>query len=379
MNLAAIFPITLFIYLFIKNIKNPLLAFLYLAILTILFHAIAHLSINNQGFLYVAVALFVHATPLYLLAGPSYFMFIRYSLHNHKIKWTDGLHLIPFFIQLVAITPYLMTPLDEKLIIVQSIINEPSLQKTMSFNLFFSTEFGYFFRSAHFLTYLIFGLNTIRKEERKPRITEKKRFEALKRISWVLIFLILVYSFHIILVAYSDNYRDWLINLAILTDFILFTVLFAELARHPELLYNSKKLRRGYLKESPFISAGKSQEQLPKEIYQAIDAKIHALAHDKKFFSNPQSNFDSFARAIGQSKYHIRSYLKMKNTSFMAMKNKSRIQMAQELLKSQRHYKIEYIAQKSGFDSLSNFFKIFKKSNNCTPDEYRKMMLASRD
>ncbi len=63
----------------------------------------------------------------------------------------------------------------------------------------------------------------------------------------------------------------------------------------------------------------------------------------------------------------------------MAMKNQSRIQMAQELLKSQRHYKIEYIAQKSGFDSLSNFFKIFKKSNNCTPDEYRKMMLASRD
>lgn len=379
MNLAAIFPITLFIYLFVRNIKKPLLAFFYLSLLIIILHAIAHLSINNHGFLYVAVALFVHATPLYLLAGPSYFMFIRYSLHNHKIKWTDGLHLIPFFIQLVAITPYLLTPLDEKLIIVQNIINEPTLQKTMSFNLFFSTEFGYFLRSVHFLTYLIFSLNLIRKEEGKTNIAERKRFESLKRISWVLIFLILVYSIHIILVAYGDNYRDWLINLAILTDFILFTVLFAELARHPELLYNSKKLRRGYLKESPFISAEKHQEQLPKEIYQAIDAKIHTLTRDKKFFSNPQSNFDSFARAIGQSKYHIRSYLKMKKTSFMTLKNQSRIEMAKELLKSQRHYKIEYIAQKSGFDSLSNFFKIFKKSITCTPDEYRKMMHASRD
>ena len=378
MNLAAIFPITLLIYLFFKNIKRPLLAFFYLILLTIVIHAIAHLSINNQGFLHIAVALFVHATPLYLLAGPSYFLFIRYSIGNKPIHWLDGLHLVPFVVQLISITPYLIIPIDEKLIIVQNIINDPTLQKTMSFNLLFSTEFGYFFRSIHFLCYLIFGLILIRKEEGTSAIAQKSLI-ALKRISWVLISLILVYSIHITLVAYGDNYRNWLINLAILTDFILFTILFIELAQYPELLYDSKKLRRGYLKESPFINAKQSQEQLPKEIYQAIETKIHSLSVDKKFFGNPQSNFDSFARAIGHSKYHIRSFLKMKNTSFMAMKNQSRIQMAQELLKSQRHYKIEYIAQKSGFDSLSNFFKIFKKSNNCTPDEYRKMMLASRD
>ena len=379
MNLAAIFPITILMYLFFKNIKRPLLAFFYLTLLTIIIHAIAHLSINNQGFLYIAVALFVHATPLYLLAGPSYFLFIRYSISNRPIHWLDGLHLVPFMVQLVSITPYLIIPIDEKLIIVQNIINDPLLQKTMSFNLLFSTEFAYFFRSMHFLSYLIFGLILIRKEEGKSAITQKKSLIALKRISWVLISLIFVYSIHITLVAYGDNYRNWLINLAILTDFILFTILFIELARYPELMYDSKKLRRGYLKESPFIRKEKPQEQLPKEIYQAIDTKIHTLAHEKKFFSNPRSNFDSFTRAIGQSKYHIRSYLKMKKTTFMALKNQSRIEMAQALLESQRHYKIEYVAQKSGFDSLSNFFKIFKRSNKCTPDEYRKMMLAARD
>ncbi len=268
MNLAAIFPITLLIYLFFKNIKSPLLAFFYLTLLTIVIHAIAHLSINNQGFFDIAVALFVHATPLYLLAGPSYFLFIRYSIGNKPIHWLDGLHLVPFVVQLISITPYLIIPIDEKLIIVQNIINDPTLQKTMSFNLLFSTEFAYFFRSIHFLSYLIFGLILIRKEEGTSAIAQKSLI-ALKRISWVLISLIFVYSIHITLVAYGDNYRNWLINLAILTDFILFTILFIELARYPELLYDSKKLSRGYLKESPFINAEQSKEQLPKEIYRS--------------------------------------------------------------------------------------------------------------
>lgn len=247
----------------------------------------------------------------------------------------------------------------------------------MNFNLFFTTAFVYFFRSAHFIIYLVISLFFIAKEEKRQKFTDLKRLDTLKRISWALISLTVVYSIHLILEAYGNDYRDWLINLVIVTDFILFTILFVEQAQYPELLYNSKKFRRRYLRESPFIIAQSKEEYLPKEIYQAIDAKTHTLTRDKKFFSNPQSNFDSFARAIGQSKYHIRSYLKMKKTSFMTLKNQSRIEKAKELLKSQRHYKIEYIPQKSGFDSLSNFFKIFKKSIKCTPDEYRKMMHAT--
>jgi len=62
----------------------------------------------------------------------------------------------------------------------------------------------------------------------------------------------------------------------------------------------------------------------------------------------------------------------------MDLKNKNRIQIANELLASRRHYKIEYVAHKSGFESLSNFFKIFKRPLNCTPDEYSKMIHATR-
>lgn len=377
LNTAAFFPIVLFIYLFFRHLKNPPLAFFFFTLFTLILHAIAHLSINNQGFLYVAVILFVHATPLYLLAGPSFYLFIRSSLYQKKINWRDSIHIIPALIQLVAIVPYIFVPISEKLEIVQSIIANPMIQKSLTFNWLFSTEFVYFFRSLHFIVYLISGLMLIHKTESILDFQEQKRLKSLKRISWILISLTFVYSVHIILVAYGNNYRDWLINTAIACDFFLFTLLFVELSKHPELLYNSDILRRRYLKASPFLANDTRENLLPPEIALEIESSINKLIREKKFFSNSQSNFDSFARAIGQSKYHIRSFLKSQNTSFMVLKNLHRIEIAKELLEAKRYYKIEYIAHKSGFDSLSNFFKLFKNTVECTPDEYRKTKRAS--
>lgn len=359
------------------NLKNPLLAFFFFCLFALFLHAIAHLSINNQGFLYVAVILFVHATPFYLLAGPSFYLFIRLSLYQKKINWRDSFHVIPALIQLVAIAPYIIRPMSEKLQIVQSIIDNPMIQKSLTFNWLFSTEFGYFFRSLHFIIYLIFALLLIYKTEKRSNFQEQKRLKSLKIISWLLILLTFVYSIHIVLVAYGNNYRDWLINTAIALDFILFTFLFIELSKHPELLYNLSLLRRRYLKGSPFLTNPKRDDLLPPEIALKIESSFNRLIREKKFFSNPRSNFDSFARAIGQSKYHIRSYLKSQNTSFMVLKNLHRIELAKELLEANRYYKIEYIAHKSDFDSLSNFFKLFKNIVQCTPDEYRKTKRAS--
>ncbi len=377
MNIAAFFPIVLFIYLFFNNLKKPILAFFFFCLFALFLHAIAHISINNQGFLYVAVILFVHATPLYLLAGPSFYLFIRLSVDQKKINWRDSFHAIPALIQIVGIAPYIIMPISKKLQIVQSIIDNPMIQKSLTFNWLFSTEFGYLFRSLHFTIYLIFALLLIYKTESKSSSQEQKRLKSLKIISWLLISLTFVYSIHVILVAYGNNYRDWLINTAIALDFLLFTILFIELSKHPELLYNSNLLRRRYLKGSPFLANPKRDDLLPPEIAFNIEASINNLVKDKTFFSNPQSNFDSFARAVGQSKYHIRSYFKSQNTSFMALKNLHRIEIAKELLQAKRYYKIEYIANKSGFDSLSNFFKLFKSTVDCTPDQYRKTKRAS--
>ncbi|MDG1063943.1 MAG: helix-turn-helix domain-containing protein [Flavobacteriaceae bacterium] len=232
--------------------------------------------------------------------------------------------------------------------------------------------------SLHFIAYSAYSLFIITQAKTQRGFNDEKRLKSLFRISVLLIALTLVYSIHIVLIAYGDQDRNSVIDLVVIVDFLLFTILFIELVRHPELLHNSKLLSKKHLKTSPFVMAEDTQDLIPKEIFNLIDQKIEALVDKKKFFAKSKSNFDLFSRAIGHSKYHIRSYLKIKTTSFMALKNKCRIQMAQDLLLSENRYTIEYIAQKSGFDSLPNFFKIFKKSNNCTPDEYRKMKRDNR-
>ena len=129
-------------YVFIKNIK---LTFLSFSLVIFSIYAIAHFKVNSGGYSILKKFSYNHFTPLHLLAGPSYYYFIRTSLDpKYRFSYKSLLHLLPFIIQVIGIIPYTLTPWDDKYILVNKIFLNPEIQNELNTNTFFSSIFNYF-------------------------------------------------------------------------------------------------------------------------------------------------------------------------------------------------------------------------------------------
>lgn len=134
-------------------------------------------------------------------------------------------------------------------------------------------------------------------------------------------------------------------------------------------------MKSSYLVASPFIEQSDSFNNLTisKKNIEIIQDRIQKLVDQRTFFIDPKNNFQEFSNQIRYPDYIIRHVLKSKGTSYIDLKNNVRISVAKELLnKTKLTYNLDYIAEKSGFNSRSNFYNIFKKYEKCTPGEYLK-------
>ena len=363
-------------YVFIKNIKNTKLLFLSITLLTFSIYAIAHLSVNSEGYSFLKTLLYNHLTPFYLLAGPSYYFFVRMSLDSEfNLSYKNSIHLLPFAIQLVGIVPYILIPWEEKYRLVNAIFLNPELQNGLNTNTFFPPLFNYFLRLFHLLFYIIWAMILLKKNNIETVEANSKKIKTLFRISLIFIGIIIFYYLHIGLILYSGSFTSRGVNIIIYIDLILLVLLLTQFIKHPELYIHKKKMKSSYLVASPFIEQSDSFNNLTisKKNIEIIQDRIQKLVDQRTFFIDPKNNFQEFSNQIRYPDYIIRHVLKSKGTSYIDLKNNVRISVAKELLnKTKLTYNLDYIAEKSGFNSRSNFYNIFKKHEKCTPREYLK-------
>jgi len=82
---------------------------------------------------------------------------------------------------------------------------------------------------------------------------------------------------------------------------------------------------------------------------------------------------EEVADYIGFSRYHFaRLFKEYTSATFVHYLTKQRMQKATELLGNQ-NLSITTIAYQSGFQSISNFNRVFKEEKGCSPKEYRTM------
>tara|TARA_B110000208_G_C11794628_1_gene438982 strand:+ start:3495 stop:4604 length:1110 start_codon:yes stop_codon:yes gene_type:complete len=352
-------------YIFIKNHNHRTIKFLSTTISIFLIYAIAHNAVNSEGYNILKTILFNHFTPIYLIAGPSFYFFIKTSIDNNfNFKKRDLIHLIPFIIQFIGICEYMVIPWVEKIDLVTNFYLNPEAQSGIETNIFFASETNYAIRFFHLMAYFSFSFFTLIKKENSGMI------KTLKRVTLILVSILILYYIHILLIITKGVYNTLLIKSIITLDVILLFVLILEFLGSPELYLNSKKIRTKYLKESPYIKKTDviSIDETDKK---ELKKRIKELKRDSSFFLNSKNNFRNFATIISYPDHIIREYLKSKNTSFIDIKNKVRLSVAKNILNETKlTYNLDYIAEKSGFNSRSNFFTIFKKYEKCTPREY---------
>lgn len=370
MELIITFPFLFSFIITVQNLQKQTVTFFNLSILSLSIYVMAHFFVNNEGYAFIAAILFNHFTPLYLLVGPFFYIFILIQFDIiSQLRKIDVLHFIPSLVQLISITPYFVLPWEDKITLIQKIYENPSIQGELDINMFFSPEFNYIFRLLHFLTYCMMSLRVIIK---KTHIREKEHLKSLKKITGIFILLALIYLIHIFIIIVEGTYKNLLLSLIIYIDIILFLGLMFELFKFPELLFNKNKFKNSYLNKSPFIKTTPDKNLIPKDVYSRIGIKLNEMINEPRFLIDSETNFDVFAKEINENKYHIRLYLKCNGLSFIKLKNKVRVEEAIKHINSKKPYKLDYIANKCGFNSPSNFYKIFKNITGYTPSEFEK-------
>jgi AraC-like DNA-binding protein len=110
--------------------------------------------------------------------------------------------------------------------------------------------------------------------------------------------------------------------------------------------------------------------------YQELGMRIRALLHEDEIFVSPDLTVSTLALRLKVPAYMAsRAINQYFNKSFSELVVEYRIRKAEQLLiaDAQKSLTVEAVAFESGFNTLSAFYKAFKKINNVTPSQYREI------
>jgi AraC-like DNA-binding protein len=110
--------------------------------------------------------------------------------------------------------------------------------------------------------------------------------------------------------------------------------------------------------------------------YEELGVRIRELLVNQDIYVNTDLTVSTLASRLKVPAYMVsRAINQYFNKSFSELVVEYRIKKAEQLLlaDSQKSLTIEAIAFESGFNTLSAFYKAFKKINNVTPSQYREI------
>ncbi len=132
-----------------------------------------------------------------------------------------------------------------------------------------------------------------------------------------------------------------------------------------------------YKRKKDFVVSVKKEKYVTiqideNEVKQLIE-KIKSTLNEEELFKNPNLTLPILAKKLNIRPQLLSQLLNNNlNKSFSQFINEYRIEEAKHLLKINANLKIEVIAEKCGFNSISTFYTAFKKITNTTPAKYIK-------
>jgi hypothetical protein len=122
--------------LLFSNSKNPANVFLGIAFLLNGFQGFSHQLTVNRASTEIAALLFLNSAPVSFLLGPSLYFYVKTKLNpDFRLRVVHLVHLLPIFLCLFLLIPYISTSYEDKLRMVQSIRLNPHLIFTVKFAL----------------------------------------------------------------------------------------------------------------------------------------------------------------------------------------------------------------------------------------------------
>ena len=372
-------------FLLLINIKesNRVNLFLFIFFFINNLYSLAHYATIYSGSKTMIAILLVNFTPMFLLAGPILYFYVRGVLRDdYRLSKTDWLHFVPALILCVNILPHLFSSYEDKIEYATRVLQNPA-EILKNKNLFVPSVVNFIFRP---LIGLIYVLICIRLMFLKFKYERPENKQAKLIYTW-LVFLIfntlLVYTSFLIFTIFSFQTLDYKIaevkgyyflNVTLI-GLVLFNV---SLLFFPNILYGLPQL--------DFVLPNKIKEPaaelLPKKVvrsFEISDEKLQLL-HDKieqycqtKPYLNPEFSLSTMSADTDIPVHHLSYYFNEHlNINFNAWKNDHKINYVIELIDngSNELLTLDALAKQAGFGSRTTFFNAFKQKMGLTPSEF---------
>ena len=317
-------------------------------------------------------------SPLWYLPGPLLYVYTRNTITDKSLfsSKKDFLHLLPFLIQAINISPYLFSTFDYKLQVARLINEDINNVRTLGGGFLISPTISFVTRPSLVILYAIASIFLLQKYHRR----ERKKLDANKQnklvYNWLftLILFTLIFSSNF-LVMTIDLY-DAPVNRVIMESeptYNISGIAYAILPLiliifFPQVLYGMPLATSTKKAAKLTILTADSADPFTETAQIIVD-----FIKEEKPYLHPEFDIEDISEKLNIPKHHITyCFTIILQKKFTAYRSMIRIEHAKELLNAGTAdtLSIDGIGAQSGFSSRSGFYATFKAETGMTPSQY---------
>ncbi|MEI8142560.1 MAG: helix-turn-helix domain-containing protein [Chitinophagia bacterium] len=327
--------------------------------------------------------LLVNFTPLFLLAGPMLYFYVRGVLRDDfRFSKNDWLHFVPAIILLINIMPHLFSSFEYKLAFGDRVLLNPAeILKTN--NLFLPSGFNFLIRPFIGLLYVIICIRLVFLKFKYENPEDKQSLLIYRWIILLIFNTLLVYVSFLVFTIFSFQTLDYrmaevrgyyFLNVS-LVGLVLFntTLLF-----FPNILYGLPQL--DFLLPNRLNPSDSEPES--KKLVKSFEISVEKLQllHDKietfsltKPYLNPDFSLSVMSASTDIPVHHLSYYFNEHlNVNFNTWKNDLKINFVIEQIEKGNNelLTLDALAKQAGFVSRTTFLNAFKQKVGSTPTEF---------
>lgn len=331
------------------------------------------------------VFLFGHAAPLYYLAGPLAWFYVRGTIRDHhRLSRIDLLHFLPFLIHVVNLTPFYMSSIDAKFEIAEQILANPTNVINLDVSLIYPTYLNYIFRPVIGLFYAGYSFWVLMKSFAPFRALPKYTFYLkgwmLAFVATQIIMFITIGIFHIaVQIEYHSSSQlnqdsTFLIVTGVsylllsITPLTFSNLLYGNVESYPHLETPVTEDQKLNPKEA--ISQGFVPALVNKSRLEEIETLIASQLKEYPIYLKPNFSIEMLASEINVPVYHLNFFFKYyKDEKFTDFRAKKRVNYALELQSGSgpSFYSIKDLAARSGYTDQRKFVEDFRRFTGSEP------------
>lgn len=331
-------------------------------VLILTFMVFSHLAINVR--LYRLWPHFLGLElPLIFLIGPVYYFYIKSLLDRQfRLKWTDGLHMIPCLVAYFNRGSFFLLPPEDKISRLDAALEATQYDVSISFIIPIAIHV------AQTLVYLVLANQQLRKvnaSANERNLQFKKWLQGFTfgfGAYWIATFLWMLY----LTLANAFFHEVDYIN-------VLFTACLVNVLAYVSVYHNQEFSQ--YMLS--LLSEKYQKSSLSPEQSKSLLQKIVKVMEEEKPYLDSDLKISDLARSVSTTTNIVSQVLNQEtNKNFFEFVNSYRIAEAMKRLSDPEfsHISILGIAMDAGFSNKNTFNRLFKKHTGLTPTQFIRNM-----